>query len=83
MLHPALDRRDGLASVALVPEPVEVFGRDPELHDEIARKVFRLGFAALLPPEAEQGSFVGPHDDSRVRPADETSPSCNSLWKLG
>ena len=38
----------------------------PELDDEVAGEVLRLGLAALLPPEAEQGGFVVAHDDPGV-----------------
>jgi hypothetical protein len=36
VLDPALDRRDDLAGVALVPMPIECFGYDPELDHEVA-----------------------------------------------
>ena len=55
-----------LARVALVPMPVERFGNDPELDEEIAREVFRFRFPALLPPEAQQGGLVIAHDDPGV-----------------
>ncbi len=79
MLDPPLDRRDDLAGVALVPVPIESFGHDPELHDEVAGKVLRFGLAALLPPEAEEGSFIIAHDDPGVRAADEGSPDWTTL----
>ena len=71
MLDPPLDVRDRLAGVALVPMPIEVLGDVPELDDEVARQVLGLGLAALLPPEPEQGRFVGAHDDPGVGAADE------------
>ena len=37
---PALDIFDDLPGCALVPVPVEVLGREPELDDQIARQVF-------------------------------------------
>ena len=40
------------AGVALVPRPVELLGRPPELHDETAREVLRLGLAPFLTPQA-------------------------------
>ena len=73
MLHPSLDRRDNLPGVALVPMPVERFGRDAELDDEIARKVLRLGLAAFLPPEAQEGDLVSTHDNPGIRAADKAS----------
>ena len=50
MLDPALDVGDPPAGVALVPGAVELLGRGPELHDEVAGQVLRLGLAPLLPP---------------------------------
>ena len=44
---------------------------DPELHDEVAGQVLRLGLAPLLAPEADQGGFIAAHDDPGVRAADE------------
>ena len=77
--HPLLNRMedlplhlgDHLAGVALVPVPVEVLGHDPELDDQVCRKVLGIDLAALFPPKAEEGSFVIAHDDPGVRPADE------------
>ena len=74
MLHPPLDVLDGLPGVALVPVPIEVLGHDPELDDEVAGEVLRFGLAPLLPPQAEQGTFVVAHDDPGVRAADEAAP---------
>jgi len=36
-------------------ERFEVFGRCPELHDQIAGQVLRLGLAAFLAPQANEG----------------------------
>ena len=60
-----------LAGVAFEPMPVEVFGDPPELDDEVSGQVLGLGFAALLPPQPEQGAFIGAHDDPGVRAADK------------
>ena len=46
---------DSPAGIALVPVAVEVLGGRPELHDEIAGEVLRLGLAPFLAPEADQG----------------------------
>jgi hypothetical protein len=51
--------------------PVEGFGHQAELDDEVAGQVLRLEFAPLFLPEAEQGAFVAAHDDPGVGPADE------------
>ena len=64
--HPPLNVLDHLVRIALVPVPVEVLGRRPKLNDQVAREVFRLGFAPFFPPEAEEGGLVGAHDDSGV-----------------
>jgi hypothetical protein len=62
MVDAALKCFDLMPGVALVPEPVELLGRDPELNDKVAGKVLRLDFPALLPPEAEEGGFIVAYD---------------------
>ena len=52
MLDVALDVRNAPAGIAFVPGAVELFGRGPELHDEVAGQVLRLGLAAFLLPKA-------------------------------
>jgi hypothetical protein len=69
-----LDAFDHLPGVALVPMPVEGFSHDPELDDEVAGQVLRLGLAPFLAPQAYQGGFIVTHDDADVGAADE-SPS--------
>jgi hypothetical protein len=54
---PALDVGDRLAGIALVPLPIEVFGRQAKLDDELARKVLRPDLAALFLPQSDQGLF--------------------------
>ena len=56
MADPALDVLDDLPGRALVPVPVEVLGREPELDDQIARKVFaaRPRLASLARAAAER-----------------------------
>jgi hypothetical protein len=39
-----------LTTIGLVPASVQVLGREPELHDQVARQVLRLDFAPLFPP---------------------------------
>jgi hypothetical protein len=41
-----LNAFNDLPGIALKPVPVEAFGRDPELDDEVAGEVLRLGLAA-------------------------------------
>jgi hypothetical protein len=67
----ALDIRDAPPGVALVPGPVELFGRSPKLHDKVVGQVLWRGLPTLLVPEANQGRFVVAHDDPGVRAADE------------
>jgi hypothetical protein len=50
VLDPALDVTDDPPGIALVPGPIERLGGDPQLDDEIARQIFRLGLAPLLLP---------------------------------
>jgi hypothetical protein len=69
-----LDVFDRLASIALVPEPVEILGGLAELNDEVAGQVLGLDFAALFPPEADEGGLVVAHDDAGVGAADEVAP---------
>ena len=54
----ALDVFEDLAGIALVPVPIERFGHEAKLDDEVAGEVLRLDLAAFLPPEAEQGGLV-------------------------
>src|SRR5262249_35222608 len=63
---PALDIGDAAAGIALVPGAVELLGCRPELYDEIAGEVFRLGLTPFLTPQADQGSLIAAHDDSRI-----------------
>ena len=69
--EPMLDAFDGLPGIALVPEPVEVLGHEPQLDDQVAGEVLWLGLAPLLAPEPGEGGLVVPHDDAGVRAADE------------
>jgi hypothetical protein len=54
-----------------VPGAIELLGCPPELHDEVAREVLRLGLAPFFAPEPDQGGFIVAHDDPCVRAADE------------
>jgi hypothetical protein len=71
MPEPVLNAFNGLPGVALVPIPVEGFGHETELDDEVAGEVLRLELAPLFLPEAEEGGFVAAHDDPGVGAADE------------
>src|SRR5262249_19868275 len=67
----ALHVSDLPAGVALVPGAIEFLSCPPELHDEVARQVLRLGLASFFAPQANQGGLVVAHDDPRVRAANE------------
>ena len=73
MLHPALDRGEGLAGVALVPDPIEGLGHDAELDNEVAGEVLRLDLTAFFPPQPQEGCLVIAHDDPGVRAADKVA----------
>ena len=79
MLHAALDIGDAPAGVALIPRAIELLGRSPELHDEVAGQVLRLGFAPFLAPKLDQGCLVTAHDDPGVRAANERTALEKSL----
>ena len=80
--HPALHGMDNpplhvgndLAGIALIPAPIELLGDRAKLNDQVAGQVLGLDFAALFPPEAEQGGLVLAHDDPGVRAANERAP---------
>jgi hypothetical protein len=60
-----------LPGIALVPVSVESFGDEAELDDEIARLVLWSDLAAFLPPEAQEGRFIGAHNHPGIGTADE------------
>ena len=67
----ALHVSDLSAGASLVPGAIELLSRHSELHDKVARQIFRLGLAALLAPQVHQSGFIIAHDDPGVRAADE------------
>ena len=71
LLDVALDVPDCLAGILLIPESIQGFGDQAELHQEVAREVLRLGLSTFFPPEAHQGRLIGPHNDPSIRTADE------------
>jgi hypothetical protein len=78
---PGLDVLDYVPRRALIPLPVQVFSREPQLDYEIRRQVLRLELASLFLPEAEEGAFVAAHDDPGIRASDERTTS-NKFAKL-
>ncbi len=71
MPNPALHIADLPTCVALVPGSVEALGGGPELDNEVAGQVLRLGLATLLAPLPHQSDFIIAHDNAGVRAADE------------
>ena len=61
VLDPPLYLRNDAPGIALEPMPIERLGHEAKLHDEIAGEVLRLGLAAFLAPQPQQGSLVAPH----------------------
>jgi hypothetical protein len=74
MTDPPLDIDNHLAGMGLIPAPIKLLGRQPELDDEIVRQVLRFDLAAFFAPEPKKGVLIVAHDDSRIRAADERSP---------
>jgi hypothetical protein len=66
-----LDIDDYLSAIGFIPAAIEVLGGEPELNEEVARKVLRLDFAPLFSPELEKCGLVSAQDDPRVRAANE------------
>ena len=67
----ALDLIQPPAGLLLEPAPVQVLRGMPELDQQVAGEVLGLDLAPFLPPEPNDGSLVGAHDDPRIRAADE------------
>ena len=53
--------------------PIEGFGHQAKLDEEVAGQVLRLDFAALLAPEAEQRGLIIAHDGPGIRTTDEAA----------
>jgi hypothetical protein len=71
MLDAPLHVLDGVARLALVPAPVEIFGDGAELNYQIVRQVFGFNLAAFLSPQPNQHGFVGTHDGPGIGAADK------------
>src|SRR5262249_26320376 len=68
-----LDVGDHPSGIGLVPSPVQIFSRHPELDQEVAGQILRLDLAALFAPKADQARLVIPHNDPRIETADEVT----------
>src|SRR5690242_12204148 len=73
-MNAPLDIRQHLTGIGLIPAPVQLFGRQAKLDQEMARQILRLDLATFFLPEADQGGFVIAHDNPGVGAADEVSP---------
>jgi hypothetical protein len=58
MADPLLNICNEPPGIGLVPAPVELLRSEAELHNQIARQVLRIGFAALFAPQPQQGDFI-------------------------
>jgi hypothetical protein len=71
VLDALLNVADGVARVALVPAPVEVFCGGPELDHQDAGQVFGTDLPSFFSPQPDQGPLVVPHDYPGIRAANE------------
>jgi len=62
--------------------PVESFCCKTKLNDEVVGEILRLDLATLLPPEAQEGGFIGAHNHPRVGTANESAASQRSRADL-
>ena len=76
-----LNIRNDLAGVGFIPAPIEVFGYDAELDDEITGQVLRFDLAALFAPEPQQCRLIITHDNPSIRPSDKVTAT-DSTGKL-
>ncbi len=58
MLDPPLHLRNDVPAIALEPLPIEGLGHEAKLDEEVVGEVLRLGLAAFLAPQPQQGSLV-------------------------
>ncbi len=61
MADSALDIPECLSGIALEPVPIQWFGRDTELDDEVFGEVLGFDFAPLFTPEPQQDGFILAH----------------------
>jgi hypothetical protein len=69
---------DYLASIGLIPAPIQVFGCQPKLDNEVALQVLRLDLASFFAPEPQERSLIVAHDYPGVRAADERAARSGS-----
>jgi hypothetical protein len=73
----ALNVRDPVAGVKLIPTAVEVLGGEAELDGQDAREVGGRLLAAFFAPEPQEGLLVLAHDDPGIGAANEVSSIFN------
>jgi hypothetical protein len=81
----ALDVRDPVARVQLIPAAVEVFGDEAQLDDQLSRQVLCGRLTPFLAPQAMEGFFVLAHDHPGIRAADKictVNLGANKNWPL-
>jgi hypothetical protein len=66
-----LDVYDLLTGRGLKPFSVQLFSRFPELNDQTARQILRLGLTAFFLPKPDQLSFVNAHNDPGIGPTNK------------
>jgi hypothetical protein len=69
MSNVPLDFGKGLATVGLIPAPIEVLGGQAQLNEEIAGEVRWLQFASLFAPKPQESALIVSHDGPIVRAA--------------
>jgi hypothetical protein len=66
MESPSLDVRDEMASVLLVPKPIQLLRHGAKLNDEVAGQILGLDVATFFLPKPVKLFSVIAHDDSGV-----------------
>jgi hypothetical protein len=79
MLYLLLHVRNGVASVALEPVPVQVLGGQAELNHQIVTELFGFELAPFLKPQSGKTGFIITHDHPCVRTANKSSPISRHL----
>jgi hypothetical protein len=68
----------GPAGVEFVPMPIEGFGHQAKLDEEVAGQVLWSDLAAFFPPKAEQRGLIIAHDGPGIRTTDEAASFAES-----
>jgi len=66
-----LNVRKHMTGIGLIPAPVQLLRRQPQLDNEVAGQVLRLDLAPLLPPQSEQRRLVTTHNNTGIGTADK------------